>query len=334
MNNATSLPTGTSVTCPLCSLEEHQTLATRGRATEDLHTVICTGCGLVFTSPIPTPEEVAEYYAKDYRLLYKGVAQPKLKHIHRAGTRALARLPLVEKHAQAGARILDIGSGGGEFVYLLKTRGYDARGIEPDEGYGGFSVQEYGVDVKIGPFEISMFEPESLDLVTANHVVEHLRDPLSVFQGVLQGLRMGGHFIVEVPNVESLYHTPSNKWHFAHIFNFNPDTMENLGRRAGFDVVTTDLASKSQHVRTTFRKTSNARPMQVSHENYHRVKDRLDSYSDWDHYASLMPAKRLWSSLSQTVHEKIVVDQSLTGKQILDKLYETVPSAESVRRAA
>ena len=74
--------------------------------------------------------------------------------------------------------------------------------------------------------------------------------------------------------------------------------------------------------------------MQVSHENYHRVKDRLDSYSDWDHYASLMPAKRLWSSLSQTVHEKIVVDESMTGKQILDKLYSTTASDESVRRAA
>ncbi|WP_417848781.1 class I SAM-dependent methyltransferase [Thalassoglobus sp.] len=334
MSDITSIATNTSVTCPLCSSDEHQTLATRGRAGEDLHTVVCTGCGLVFISPIPTAEEVAEYYAKEYRLKYKGVVQPKRKHIYRAGKRALLRLPLIEEFAKPGQRVLDIGSGGGEFVYLLKSKGFAASGIEPDEGYGGFSIQEYGIDVKIGPFDETMFEPDSFDVVTANHVVEHLRDPLTVFQGIWKGLKKGGHLIVEVPNVESKYHTPCNRWHFAHIFNFNTDTMENLGRRAGFEVVRTDLVSKSVHVRTVFKKTENAKPMQVSHENYHRVKNTLDSYTNYDHYTSTMPARRLWSSVAQVVHEKIAVHASLSGKEILDRIYTAESSNSMLARSA
>lgn len=323
----------TSVTCPLCESDEHQTLATRGRSGEDLHTVICTGCGLVFTSPIPTPEEVAEYYAIDYRLSYKGVVQPKLKHIYRSGQRALTYLPWLEKYCPPGGRVLDIGSSGGEFLYLLKTLGYEASGIEPDKGYGGFSIQEYGLDVQIGPFQNSMIQPESFDLITANHVVEHLRDPLSVFRGVHAGLKPGGYFVVEVPNVECIGHTPSNKWHFAHIFNFNSATLENFGLKAGFEVTSTDFNSRGRNIRTTFRKTDQYRPIHPLHENYHRVKETLDSYTDWDHFTSLIPAKHLLQMAVQTVYEKIAVNHSYRGKQILDELY-SLRLADYYQRAA
>lgn len=322
------------VACPLCSSQEHQTLATRGRSKEDLHTAICTGCGLVFSSPIPSEEEIAEYYATKYRVEYKGTARPKLKHIYRAGMRALERLPIVQELATPSSRVLDIGSGGGEFVYLLHSQGYQVSGIEPDIGYGTHSLTEYGIEVALEPYDSANVEENSYDLVTANHVVEHLRDPLDVFQGVYRALTMNGHFVVEVPNVESMYHTPSNKWHFAHVFNFNPDTLENLGRRAGFEVVRTDLVGSCQHVRTIFQKTAGQVYMRVSHENYHRVKQILDSYTDWDHFSSTMPARRLFSTLSNIVQEKLAVDVSLSGREILDQLFTKTEASEGSQRAA
>lgn len=322
------------VACPLCSSQEHQTLATRGRSKEDLHTAICTGCGLVFSSPIPTAEAIAEYYANSYRIEYKGTTKPKLKHVYRAGMRALARLPVVEQFSTPGDRVLDIGSGGGEFVYLLGTQGYQASGIEPDVGYGTHSRVEYGIEVSLEPYNSTHVCKDAFDLVTANHVVEHLRDPLEVFQGVYCSLREEGHFIVEVPNVESMYHTPSNKWHFAHVFNFNSDTLENLGRRAGFEVVQTTLVGSCQHIQTVFKKSPRQVYMQASHENYHRVKQILDSYTDWDHFSSTMPARRLFLTLSNIVHEKLAVDVSLSGKEILDQLFEKSLSTYKMQRAA
>lgn len=326
--------TDSFVACPLCSSQEHQTLATRGRAKEDLHTAICTGCGLVFSCPIPTEEEIAAYYATKYRLEYKGTARPKLKHIYRAGMRALKRLPIVEELVAPASRVLDIGSGGGEFVYLLQSCGYDVHGIEPDVGYGTHSMNEYGIDVTLEPYDSTRVVEDSFDLVTANHVVEHLRDPLNVFQGVHRALVKDGHFVVEVPNVESMYHTPSNKWHFAHVFNFNRDTLENLGRRAGFEIVRTDFVGSCQHVRTIFRKACRQIDMRVSNANYQRVKQSLDSYTDWDHFSSTMPVRRLVSLLSKIVHEKIVVDVSLSGKEILDQLFDKSLPVAPLQRAA
>ena len=307
--------------CPLCESKSQATIAEKGRSGEDLHTVLCQGCGLVFTSPVPTEPEVAAYYAKEYRRSYKGVAQPKLKHVYRSGIRALARFSQVTQVLPQTGRVIDIGSGGGEFVYLLAQRGYQASGIEPDEGYGGYAISEYGIDVQIGPFFEATLEPDAFDLVTAHHVVEHLRDPISVFQGVLRALKTGGHFIVEVPNVESTYHAPHNKWHYAHIFNYNPRTLEDMGRKAGFSVVETFLQPGTQHVNTLFRKTHRVEPPILSGDNAHRVQEALAQYTNRDHYLSLMPIKRAWSSLSQTVHESRAVDSTLSGKQILDRLY-------------
>ena len=74
--------------------------------------------------------------------------------------------------------------------------------------------------------------------------------------------------------------------------------------------------------------------MKVSHENYHRVKQTLDSYTDWDHFSSTMPARRLFLTLSNIVHEKLSVDVSLTGKEILDQLFAKSLSRYELQRAA
>ncbi|MCA8997367.1 MAG: methyltransferase domain-containing protein, partial [Planctomycetaceae bacterium] len=319
--------------CPLCSSSQSETLARKGRAGEDLQTVLCTSCGLVFSSPIPTPDEVAQFYAKEYRRSYKGVASPKLKHVYRAGMRALDRLPQVQKFCPAGGCVVDIGSGGGEFLYLLKSRGYDASGVEPDEGYGGFSIREYGIDVQIGPFDRCELPQETFDLATANHVVEHLCDPVSVFRGIWQALKMDGHFIVEVPNVESTYHAPHHKWHFAHIFNFNPIAMENLGRKTGFRVVETILQPGTQHVNVVFQKVADAPRPQYCSSNADRVRSSLSAYSNSDHYLSLMPLKRALSNLSRTWKEQAAVDSTLNAREMLDRIYGA-ESATSASRAA
>lgn len=326
----------TSVTCILCRSDELQTLSTRCRVGNDLHTAICTGCGLVFTSPIPTSDEIAEYYATDYRLLYKGSRLPKLKHVFRSGQRALERLQVLSQLLHDDASIVDIGSGGGEFVYLLNQRGYRIRGIEPDHEYANYSVEQYDIDVHVGPVSAPLIPPESIDVATAHHVVEHLCDPGQVFEDVKNGLRPGGYFVVEVPNVESQYHTPSHRWHFAHIFNFNPRTLEMLGRRHGFEVVSTRLVSRCQHVQTVFRKPVDTErngltiPVRSVNGNYARVKASLDSYSDWNHYTSLMPAKRLFSNVAKIMQERFLVDSKLTAKEILDKLYQEVPLNEKL----
>jgi hypothetical protein len=53
-----------------------------------LITVSCSDCGLGHIDPLPTDQELAEWYATQYRQAYKSAVQPALRHVLRAGRNA------------------------------------------------------------------------------------------------------------------------------------------------------------------------------------------------------------------------------------------------------
>ncbi|MFG0332337.1 MAG: class I SAM-dependent methyltransferase, partial [Maioricimonas sp. JB049] len=261
------------------------------------------------------------FYANEYRRSYKGVFHPKTKHVYRSGRRALKRFELARCWLTEGTRVLDLGSGGGEFVYLLRQRGIEARGVEPDEGYGGYSISEYEIPVHIGPFQSANIPEGEFDLITAHHVVEHLNNPLRAFRKALTCLKTGGRFVVEVPNVESQLHAARHKWHYAHIFNYNPCTLELLGQKAGFHVEQTTLVPNTRHVLTVFIKQDHSPRFAVDPENCDRIKESLPSIEDRDYYLSGHGLWRLSCSLRRMLREKLSVSESESGRNVLDRMY-------------
>jgi len=311
----------TQTVCNLCGSTEHERISDRDRDGQVLHTVLCTGCGLVFSDPIPTETQLAEYYATRYRKSYKGVERPKQYHIYRAGLSALRRLERIRSLVPEGGRVLDIGSGGGEFLYLLTQRGYRATGIEPDLGYGGYSIQEYGIDVRQAPLYAIDLPAEEFDLITTHHVVEHLRDPFQCFQRAYEMLKPGGVFVVDVPNVESVEHAPHNRFHYAHVHNFNPTAMEWMGYKAGFDVHPIKMQSLNDEVRAAFLKTEPRDRKLRMEENYRRVRSLLRNHTPMKHYLSLTPWKRLAAAAHRFVTEPHAFRGVKSGREILDTLY-------------
>jgi SAM-dependent methyltransferase len=53
-------------------------------------------------------------------------------------------------YIQQSSRVLDVGSGGGEWLYLLKRKGVAATGLDPDSAYAAFAKRELCVDVLSG----------------------------------------------------------------------------------------------------------------------------------------------------------------------------------------
>ena len=131
-----------SIPCNLCGSTEISVLAKSSRSGKPLRTVICSKCGLVWSDPLP--HNPRHFYEDDYRVSYKGAYSPKPKHIFRAGNVALSRYRKIESLLSRSLEILDVGSGGGEFSYLLQTLGNDVTGIEPNKGYAEYSIREYG----------------------------------------------------------------------------------------------------------------------------------------------------------------------------------------------
>ncbi|MEO8426486.1 MAG: class I SAM-dependent methyltransferase [Verrucomicrobiota bacterium] len=240
--------TGCSIPCNLCGAVEVVELGCKDRDGQPLRTVICQECGLVWTDPRPREEAIKKFYAEEYRVRYKGTWQPKLKHVYRGGLVARARYFTLRSFLKSQDAILDVGSGGGELVYLLRGLGYNARGIEPNEGYARYAKDELQLPIAIGFFKELSLSEQVYDVITLYHVLEHLEDPFGTIAGLRPMLKPGGHLVIEVPNVEGTCGEPANRFHIAHLYNFNPATLGALSRKAGYTVRETSISSDGGNV--------------------------------------------------------------------------------------
>jgi len=147
----------------------------------------------------PFPHDPRHFYEEDYRVDYKNTYTPTSKHILRAGKVALTRYSKIKHLLVDQQTILDVGTGGGEFAYLLKSLGHDLHGIEPNKGYAEHSVAEYGLNLQIGFIQDGQFNNESYDVITIWHVLEHTEDPCFVLSKLHDLLKPQGILVVEVP---------------------------------------------------------------------------------------------------------------------------------------
>ena len=179
----------------------------------------CQNCGLVQLKDVPNELDLFEFYKSKYRVEYRKQDRPSPKHVYRAGAQAISRLKKIRPFIRENTKLLDIGSGGGEFTYLASRMGADASGIDPSSGYLEFGKIHYSIDVE--QKQISQLEDtQSYQIVTMFHVLEHLPNPLKVIRKVHQILKVGGLFVIEVPNLESKATSPFNHFFKAHICYF------------------------------------------------------------------------------------------------------------------
>jgi len=71
---------------------------------------------------------------------------------------------------------------------------------------------------------------------------EHVEDPVAILSRLRSWMVDGGVLCVEVPNVEARCVAPGRRFHFAHFFSFSRQTLEAVGRKAGFATAETTLS--------------------------------------------------------------------------------------------
>jgi SAM-dependent methyltransferase len=310
--------------CNLCGSAEYDVLSKIGKGNKPLNTVICKKCGLVWSHPFPI--DTVDYYQKHYRIRYKGTFTPKKKHIFRSARAALDRFNLLKHLLKPHCRILEVGSGGGEFLYLLEKLGCDAFGIEPNEGYAGYAKNEYQLNITNGFLQNTQFEKNSFDMVTLWHVFEHMDNPADALKKIHSFLATDGVLVIEVPNVESTCQWPGNTFHTAHLFNFNQSTLSRMAERAGFEMIEKLTAPDGGVIRQVFRKNGVA-PRDVQGEidgNFERIKNIVARRTTLKHYFSLYPYSRVLNKARQWFSELGASNRFASGKEILDHLMENI----------
>ncbi len=223
-------------TCQLCnSTKLHTHLQNDAKSKSPLAISFCSDCSLVQQQEIPSDEDLKIYYSHNYRQDYKSTYSPKPKYVRRAGMTALDRIRFLESHIQLSNQVLlDIGAGGGEFVYMAQKRGLQSKGIEPNLGYSTFSKEQYGVEVKTSM--LSDVQDSSADIVTLFHVYEHMAKPLEVMKKLYSSIKDGGYLFIEVPNILQADASPHNIYFKAHLFYYSKFTLACAASQY-FDVV-------------------------------------------------------------------------------------------------
>jgi 2-polyprenyl-3-methyl-5-hydroxy-6-metoxy-1,4-benzoquinol methylase len=204
-----------------------------------LKVVFCKSCGMVQQNPIPSDEEVNEYYSKDYRQDYKKTYVPKIKHVYRAGNLALERINFLKERNFLKGTLLDVGAGGGEFTYLSGRLGFNSEGIEPNVGYSNYARQEYGINIQTGQLADVI---RKFDLITMFHALEHIPNPVKTFQLLYQLLNKDGILFIEVPNIETNDASPHNIYFKAHIHYFSASTLTSAASNY-FEKIDEDIGS-------------------------------------------------------------------------------------------
>jgi len=212
-----------------------------------LKIVLCNACGMVQQDPIPSDDEVNEYYSNEYRQDYKKTYIPKIKHVFRAGNLALERINFLKNRGVYNGKLLDVGAGGGEFTYLSGKLGFMSQGIEPNIGYSNYAREEYGIKIETGQLSNVVGK---INVITMFHALEHIPNPIKTFELLFGLLRDDGYLLIEVPNIETNDASPHNIYFRAHIHYFSASTLVSAASKY-FDKI--DIVSDS-NLRVLFKR--------------------------------------------------------------------------------
>jgi len=104
--------------------------------------------------------------------------------------------------------VLDIGAGSGDDLMIYKkiclsANLYALEGYEPNIATlksKGIKVFQHNLE-----FDKFPFDDKSLDLINANQILEHTKEIFWIFHEVTRTLKVGGFFVLAVPNLASLH---------------------------------------------------------------------------------------------------------------------------------
>lgn len=316
-----------SLACNLCSATEASVVGTLSRSGAALRSVCCLHCGLVWADPRPLDSR--SFYEHDYRLAYKGTFEPRPKHVLRAGRVALDRLAHVLPLLQQRRRVLDVGSGGGEFAHLLQSNGHEVLGVEPNQGYAEFSAAHYGLKVVRGFVDDVALPADHFDVITIWHVLEHTEDPCRVLQRLRFALRPEGTLVVEVPNIEATCQSPRSTFHEAHLYTFSPATLARLAEKVGLEVDRITLSSDGGNITALLRRQSqpDKAPETIRIAGEHdRIGGILRGHKPLGHLLTPHPYRRLAKRVFRAVEEYWQTRNTLSPRTLLDDLYSETPA--------
>lgn len=225
----------------------------------------CRLCGILWLNPTPVPEDIPKLYARYYThtadspTVFQTLRLDIRQHVlARMGyevvlpdgilPRLLSRVPAIARASALDVmglpatkigRLLDVGCGSGELIGRMGSLGWKVAGVDPDP----VAVQrgrDSGLDIQQGSIS-DLPESELYDVITLNHVIEHVPYPIALLRECRKRLNPNGIVLITTPNIVSFGH----KWFKQywrglevprHLLLFSPSSLSQCVVRSGLHV--------------------------------------------------------------------------------------------------
>ena len=177
--------------CPVCSSLQAALLFVK----EDRSFAQCPSCRLIYQDPLAAMEGNQDFYKKDY---YEKMRE-RTPHIQKARL-FLYRKALREcgRYRQT-SRLLDIGSGYGDFLRLAEQEDWETWGIEPSSEASKAAGEE-GLRVLNQTVETVNFPSSHFDVITLWNVIDCFSEPVVTLGKIYDWLAPGGLLLIRTPN--------------------------------------------------------------------------------------------------------------------------------------
>lgn len=98
-----------------------------------------------------------------------------------------------------GKKILDVGCGIGTYLRAFKRFTDELYGVEVDTKRVE-KAKKVAPNICVAPAEKLPFDEGSFDIVLSHEVLEHVEDDQKAVEEAIRVLKLGGHFVIFVPN--------------------------------------------------------------------------------------------------------------------------------------
>lgn len=192
--------------------------------------VKCRKCGLIYLNPRPTKKEISKYYPTKNYWSENGDSEKSHGYLYK----------FLLKYVSKG-KVLDVGAGTGVFLSGFKKRGWKIDGVELSLLAVSVARRKFKINLRKGDLLDLKLPENKFDLVTLNHVLEHVYEPRQTLMKVSKLLKKGGIVMISCPNIEAIgADLFKGKWYAIdaprHLYQFSSLTIVRMLKESGFKI--------------------------------------------------------------------------------------------------
>ncbi|OGX13581.1 MAG: hypothetical protein A2351_05535 [Omnitrophica bacterium RIFOXYB12_FULL_50_7] len=219
------------ISCHLCGSLQYKTFANIGKN----KVVICKNCGFYYVNPTPT-FDVLHHHVKGSNV-YTNDQLTKYVFFRQ---RAVELFDNVQKYKAPG-HMLDVGCAIGAELEVARERGWNATGIELSSESVKIGREKH-LNIIDKPLEECLLKSNSFELITLNHVLEHITEYDAFFNEIVRISKKDSLLYITIPNLYAwkfFIRRSRYSWNFHedHFAFFSIKTLTLMLNKHGYEIL-------------------------------------------------------------------------------------------------